>query len=217
MNGGAPPLADALRVAAAAWRRLRSGDSLDRALVRALDEFAAGATAPVHPRLAAAAKDIVYSAPRQLALIEAMLDRLSHRAPDPPVAALLAVTLGQLLAPRQPTYAIVDQSVQAAKLQAETRTAAGFVNGVLRNAIRRLTALRTELQKQPTVAFNAPRWWIDRMREAEPAHFAQVLQLQQQVPPLVLRVNRRHGSVEAYLRRLHDEGIEASQVGPAAV
>lgn len=217
MNGGAPPLADALRVAAAAWRRLRSGDSLDRALVRALDEFAAGATAPVHPRLAAAAKDIAYSATRQLALIEAMLDRLSHRAPDPPVAALLAVTLGQLLAPRQPTYAIVDQSVQAAKLQAETRAAAGFVNAVLRNAIRRLPALRTELQQQPTVAFNAPRWWIDRMREAEPAHFAQVLQLQQQVPPLVLRVNRRHGSVEAYLRRLHDEGIEASQVGPAAV
>jgi 16S rRNA (cytosine967-C5)-methyltransferase len=107
--------------------------------------------------------------------------------------------------------------VQAAKAQTETRAAAGFVNAVLRNALRRMPTLRPQLERQPTVAFNAPRWWIDLVREAEPAHFARILQLQQQVPPLVLRVNRRHGSIEAYLQRLHDEGIEASRVGPTAV
>ena len=217
MNGSAPPLADALRVAAAAWRGLRSGNSLDRALAAAMDAFAAASKTPVHPRLAAAAKDVAYSATRQRALVEAMLDKLAHRAPEPPVSALLAVTLGQLLAPRHAAYAVVDQAVQAAKAQAETRPAAGFVNAVLRNAIRRMPALRPELERQPTVAFNAPRWWIDLLREAEPAHFARILQLQQQVPPLVLRVNRRHGSVEAYLQRLRDEGIEASRVGPDAV
>jgi 16S rRNA (cytosine967-C5)-methyltransferase len=217
MNGNAPPLADALRVAAAAWRGLRSGNSLDRALSAAMEAFAAASAAPVHPRLAAAAKDVAYSATRQLALIEAMLEKLAHRAPEPPVSALLAVTLAQLLAPRHATYVVVDQAVQAAKAQAETRPAAGFVNAVLRNAIRRMPTLRPELERQPTVAFNAPRWWIDLLREAEPAHFARILQLQQQVPPLVLRVNRRHGSVEAYLQRLRDEGIEASRVGLDAV
>ena len=55
MNGNAPPLADALRVAAAAWRGLRGGNSLDRALAGATDEFAAATPAPAHPRLAAAA------------------------------------------------------------------------------------------------------------------------------------------------------------------
>jgi 16S rRNA (cytosine967-C5)-methyltransferase len=217
MNGNAPPLADALRVAAAAWRGLRGGNSLDRALAGATDEFAAATPAPAHPRLAAAAKDIAYGATRHLALIEAMLDKLAHRAPDPAVSSLLAVALGQLLAPRHASYVVVDQAVQAAKAQSETRAAAGFVNAVLRNAIRRMPTLRPELERQPTVAFNAPRWWIDRLREAEPAHFARILQLQQQVPPLVLRVNRRCGSVEAYLQRLHDEGIEASRVGPTAV
>ena len=217
MNGNAPPLADALRVAAAAWHGLRGGNSLDRALAAATGAFVAAAPAPIHPRLAAAAKDVAYSATRHLALIEAMLERLAHRAPDPAVSALLAVTLGQLLAPRHATYVVVDQAVQAAKAQAETRAAAGFVNAVLRNAIRRMPTLRAELERQPTVAFNAPRWWIDRVREAEPAHFARILQLQQQAPPLVLRVNLRRGSVEAYLKRLHREGIEASRVGPAAV
>ncbi len=215
MNGSAPPLADALQVAALAWRGLRSGNSLDRALAAAAETFAAAA--PPHPRLAAAAKDIAYGATRHLALIEAMLDKLAHRAPDPAVSALLAVTLGQLLAPRHASYVVVDQAVRAAKAHGDTRLAAGFVNAVLRNALRRLPALRAELERQPTVAFNAPRWWIDRLREAEPAHFAQILQLQRQVPPLVLRVNRRRGSVEAYLQRLHGEGIEASRVGPTAV
>jgi len=112
---------------------------------------------------------------------------------------------------------VVDQSVQAAKAEAGTRAATGFVNAVLRNAIRRIPALRPELERQPTVAFNAPRWWIERLREAEPAHFARILHLQQQVPPLVLRVNRRHGSVEDYLQRLQRKGIEASRVGPEAV
>jgi 16S rRNA (cytosine967-C5)-methyltransferase len=217
MNGDSPPLAAALQVAAAAWRRLREGASLDRALAAAIDGFAAATTTPLHPRLAAAAKDIAYTATRHLALIEAMLGKLVHRTPDPTVSALLAVALGQLLAPRHESYAVVDQAVHAAKAQDETRAAAGFVNAVLRNALRRLPALRSELQRQPTVAFNSPRWWIDLLREAEPAHFARILQLQQQVPPLVLRVNRRHGSAEAYLRRLHGEGIEATRVGPEAV
>ncbi|MCU0765061.1 MAG: 16S rRNA (cytosine(967)-C(5))-methyltransferase RsmB [Burkholderiaceae bacterium] len=217
MNGASPPLADALRVAAAAWRGLRDGNSLDRALDRATRDFAAGATTQSHPRLAAAAKDIAYGATRQLALIEAMLARLAHRAPEPEVAALLAVTLGQLLAPRHAAYVVVDQAVQAAKAAPATLAAAGFVNAVLRNALRRLPELRPELERQPKVAFNAPRWWIDRLREAEPAHFARIAQLQQKEPPLVLRVNRRRGGVEAYLRRLRDEGVEASRVGLDAV
>ncbi len=217
MSGDAPPLAEALRVAASAWHELRSGTSLDRALAAAAKAFASADNDPPHPRLGAAAKDIAYTAVRHLSLIESMLGKLVHRAPEPAVAALLAVALGQLLAPRHAAYTVIDQAVHAAKADSRTRTAGGFVNAVLRNALRRLPTLRTELERQPTVAFNAPRWWIDLLREAEPAHFAQILQLQRRPPPLVLRVNRRRGSVEDYLQRLRFEGIDASRVGPAAV
>jgi 16S rRNA (cytosine967-C5)-methyltransferase len=217
VNGDAPPLADALRVAASAWHALRSGTSLDRALAGAVAASASAGQAPPHPRLAAAAKDIAYTAVRHLSLIESMLGRLVHRAPEPAAAALMAVALGQLLAPRHAAYTVIDQAVRAAKADSRTRTAGGFVNAVLRNALRRLPALRTELEREPTVAFNAPRWWIDLLREAEPAHFAQILELQRRPPPLVLRVNRRHGSVADYLQRLRLEGIDASRVGASAV
>lgn len=208
----APPLADALRVAAAAWAAFRGGASLDRALAEA-----APRSDPATPRLAAAAKDIAYTAVRHLALIEALLDRLAHRAPDPAVAALLAVAVGQLLAERHAPYAVVDQAVAAAHAGRGTRAASGFVNAVLRNALRRLPTLRPELEQQPAVAGNAPRWWIERLRAAEPEGFASILRLQRQPPPLVLRVNRRHGSVEDYLDRLQRDGLGATRVGPAAV
>jgi 16S rRNA (cytosine967-C5)-methyltransferase len=213
---GAPPLADALRVAAAAWRALRGGAALDAALAAADEAFPAPARG-AHPRLGAAAKDIAYTATRHLALIEALLHRLAHRSPEPAVGALLAVALGQLLAPRHAAYAVVDQAVLAAKADAATRSAAGFVNAVLRNALRRLPQLRPELERQPTVALNAPRWWIEQLRQSAPEQFAAILQLQRQPPPLVLRVNRRRTDVESYLRRLDAEGLAASRVGPLAV
>jgi len=208
----APPLADALRVAAAAWAAFRGGASLDRALAGAAPRSDQDSA-----RLAAAAKDIAYTAVRNLALIEALLQRLAHRAPDPAVAALLAVALGQLLAERHASYAVVDQAVAAAHAERDTRAASGFVNAVLRNALRRMPALRPELERQPAIAGNAPRWWIERLRAAEPERFVSILQVQRQPPPLVLRVNRRHGSVDDYLGRLQREGLEATRVGPAAV
>jgi len=217
VNGDAPPLAEALRVAASAWHELRRGTSLDRALAAAMAAIESASKERPHPRLGAAAKDIAYTAVRHLSLIDAMLGKLVHRAPEPAVAALLAVALGQLLAPRHAAYTVIDQAVHAAKADSRTRTAGGFVNAVLRNALRRLPALRTELERQPAAAFNAPRWWIDLLREAEPARFAQILQLQRRPPPLVLRVNRRRGSVEDYLQRLRSESIDASRVGATAV
>jgi 16S rRNA (cytosine967-C5)-methyltransferase len=210
---GAAPLAEGLRAAASAWLGLRHGRSLDRALAAALDRQDQQRRA----RLAGAAKDIAYTAVRHLALIDAMLSRLARRAPDPPVAALLAVALGQLLAQRHAPYAVVDQAVQASKLDAGMRPAAGFVNAVLRNALRRLPELRADLERQPEIALNAPPWWIDWLRAAEPDRFGQVLELQRRNPPQVLRVNRRHTRVDAYLHRLRLESIAASQVGEAAV
>ena len=214
-NETAPPLADALLLAADAWLRFRGGAALDRALAAAFDESAASRRP--HPRLSAAAKDIAYTATRNLALTEAMLARLAERTPAAPVAALLSVAIGQLLSARHAPHTVVDQAVQAAKLRPNTRAASGFVNAVLRNTLRRMAALRSELEARPTIALNAPRWWIERLQASRPDDHVQILQLQRQPPPLVLRVNRRRTTVEAYLDRLHIENIAASRVGPAAV
>jgi 16S rRNA (cytosine967-C5)-methyltransferase len=209
----APPLADALRVAACAWVQLRAGTSLDRALERARQIV----SVPAHPQVAAAAKDIAYTATRHLALIEAVVDRLSARRPDAAVAALAAVSLGQLLAARRADYAVVDQAVRAAKADAATRAAGGFINALLRRWLRERAALLPELERDEVVRCNAPRWWIDRVRAAHPQRADAIFEVQRLPPPLVLRVNRRRTTVGAYLERLAVAGIDAAQVGAHAV
>lgn len=209
---GAPPLAEALRVAAAAWLRLRAGAPLERAL-----EAAAAEAAGRHPRTAAAAKDIAYHAARHLALLDALIARLARRPPAPPVGALLSMGLAQLLAQRHASYTVVDQAVTAAAADPATRAAAGFINATLRGFLRRQAALLAEVRRDETVRFNAPRWWIERLRRAYPAAWEAILQAQLEAPPLALRVNTRRLAVDDYLRQLERAGLAATRVGAAAV
>ena len=79
--------------------------------------------------------------------------------------------------------------------QAPTAAAAGFVNAILRNFLRRRESLLEALQQDEQVVYNAPSWWIDAMRAAHPADWRELLTRGQQQPPLVLRVNRRRTNV----------------------
>jgi 16S rRNA (cytosine967-C5)-methyltransferase len=235
---GAPPLWQALLLAAEGWRGLRDGHSLDRSLGRSLDRSLdqsaerssdgsfdgrnAGADrAPMvqgqHRRAAAAAKDIAYTAARHLALIDWIIARLVPREPAPAVEALLAVALGQLLAERHAAYAVVDQAVEAAKHTDLLRGSAGFVNGVLRNALRQRDSLCSEAQTDERVRFNLPGWWLQRLQRAYPQAWQTVAEVQHRPPPLVLRVQTAHISVADYIARCAAEGVRVQQVGAAAV
>jgi 16S rRNA (cytosine967-C5)-methyltransferase len=208
---GGPPLWQALLLAAEAWRGLRAGTALDRAL------DAAQLTETAHPRAAAAAKDIAYTATRHLALIDSIVARLVPRVPAPAVEALLSVALGQLVAARHPPYAVVDQAVEAAKRTELLKGAAGFINGVLRNALRQRDALRAQLESDERVRFNLPGWWLQRLQRAYPEQWASIAEVQRRAPPLVLRVETTRVSVDDYIARCAAEGVQAQRVGLAAV
>lgn len=203
-----PALADVLRHAAAAWRLFRSGRSLDRALVEALADRA---------DLRPAVQDTLYIAVRHLAASERIIERLAARAPASEVAALLAVSLAQLLTDRHTEYAVVDQAVSAAQQSPETRPAAGFVNALLRNFLRQRERLLTELQRDAVVRYNLPQWWIERLRRDYSDDWTTIAEAQQQRPPLVLRTNSTRLTPEAYLKRLADQGIAATRVGAQAI
>ena len=207
-----PPLADALQLAAHAWRAFRDGSSLDRALT------AAGAALPgLHPRAGAAARDITYTAARRLALIDTLLARLAQRAPDAPIEALLAVALGQLLAGRQRPFVVVDQAVQACKRDPGTQPAAGFVNAMLRNALRRMEPLVAAAQADERVRHNLPGWWLRRLQQAAPDDWARVAQLQREPPPQVLRIEPRAVALADYAAHCAAIGIAARRVGRTAL
>ncbi len=208
-GGGSPPLAQVLAEAARVWHAFILGRSLERAL----DEVLPGGT-----WLRPAVQSVSYSAVRRRALSERVIAEMAARPPSAPVAALLCVALPQLLADRHAAYAVVDQAVTAARADATTAAAAGFVNALLRNFLRQDAGWLERLQRDDTVKYNAPRWWIDAMRTALPTHASEVLAVgAAATPPLTLRVNTRRVTVDGYLQRLAAQGRMAHRVGPQAV
>lgn len=208
-------LADTLDAAATAWLALRSGVSLSDAIERAVIE--ARRANAVHPRLRAAVLDVATTATRRLALIDAAMARLSTHTVDGEVAALLAVALGQVFAARYAPHTLVDQAVRAAKSRVTTRPAAGFVNALLRNALRGGVALVEELSRDDVVRFNAPAWWLAQLQAAYPNDWQRIATAADTPPPLTLRVNVRQGSCAQYLEKLRSAGIAATQIGESAV
>ncbi|MCL5060487.1 MAG: hypothetical protein M1449_08255 [Candidatus Thermoplasmatota archaeon] len=68
-----------------------------------------------------------------------------------------------------------------------------------------------------TKARSHPDWWIAKLQAEHPHHWQGILEASLLHPPFTLRVNRRHGDVAGYLRRLNEAGLPAHQTGPDAV
>lgn len=214
--GMAPALGDALLVSAAAWLRLQSGQSLDRALQAALLD------PPVSlersdAALVGAVRDITSAAVRRHAVLQYLLGALAHRSPDPPVRALLAVALAQLLARSYAEFTVVDQAVGAARRWSQTAAAGGFVNALLREFLRRRTGLEEQALSDPARRWNVPDWWLQKLQAEYGPRAQPLLAAQLEEPPLVLRVNARRATVAGILERLAAVGVPASQVGAWAI
>jgi 16S rRNA (cytosine967-C5)-methyltransferase len=129
---------------------------------------------------------------------EAVRKALAPRAPPPPVDALLTSALAlmwPLEAPPYPAHTLVDEAVKAAdRLSPRSK---GFVNAVLRQALREGAALQGMAQPTAEGRFNHPAWWVRRLQSDWPKHAEGILAAAQQHPPMTLRANARRGSLEA--------------------
>jgi 16S rRNA (cytosine967-C5)-methyltransferase len=203
-----PPLAEVLRVSAAAWQRFRSGLSLDRAITAALGHRSS--------TLRPAVVDVTYTGVRHLVLAEKVIGRLARKPPSPELSALLSLALGQLAGERYAEYTVVDQTVAATRATPSVASAAGFVNAILRSYLRQRDAMDRELLQDDVVRYNVPVWWLEAVRSACPSQWQAVLAAHNEAPPLVLRVSAR-SDVDAYPARCAAAGLVATRVGARAV
>ena len=131
---------------------------------------------------------------------------LANRAPAPPALALLHTALALLVsdadAQRYAAHTLVDQAVDAAKQSRDTRMQAGFLNACLRRFLRERVDLLAEIATDPVARWNHPTWWIERVKADHPGDWQAILAANNQPGPMVLRVNRRQGSRDAYLAKL---------------
>ena len=200
------------RLAAAALGSVLVGRSLDAALA---------ALRRQHPQLAtrdrAAIQDLAYGTLRLLSRFEALLEALLDKPlKDARLRPLLLVALYQLEHTRAAPHAVVDHAVRASEALGLT-SAKALVNAVLRSFLRRRRGLDVQIQRSEPARYCHPQWWIDKLRDQYPAHYAAALEAANRHPPLTLRVNRRRGDQAAYLELLERHGIKAECWGPSAV
>ena len=197
------PLARLLGHAADAVAAVRAGRSLDDALARCPADARPGTQA------------LAFHALRWLGSAQALRALLAPKPPAPPVDALLLTALALLWPAAGAPYSehtLVDQAVTAARQRQPN--SAGFVNAVLRRFLRERDALVNTALCDPLGLHNHPAWWVERLQRDWPQAWAGLLRFDQQHPPMTLRVNGRRGSVDAYLQRLADAGLDARAADP---
>jgi 16S rRNA (cytosine967-C5)-methyltransferase len=187
---------------------------------RSLDAELRGSSAKqlaLEPPDRAALQDIAYGTLRFLGQLDALLEALLERPlKDERVRQLLRVALYQLVYTRAAPHAVVDHAVRTCIALGQP-AAKGLVNAVLRNFLRKRESVLAGAARTETGLYSHPQWWIDKLREQHPEHYAGMLDNANGHPPLTLRVNPRRTSVAAYLARLEAESMAARALGGSAV
>jgi 16S rRNA (cytosine967-C5)-methyltransferase len=166
--------------------------------------------------------ELVYGTLRWRGKIDARLNFYFRRSldnSDPFIRNLLRVAFYQLLfLDRIPDYAAVNEAVQLAKAHGGNKVA-GFVNAVLRNFLRekdRTAELQLTNDWQAALAdeHSHPQWlinkWLDYFGREETEA---LMRANNEIAPLVLRVNSCKCSREALLALLLESGVSAVATG----
>ncbi|CRM20779.1 MULTISPECIES: 16S rRNA (cytosine(967)-C(5))-methyltransferase RsmB [Pseudomonas] len=146
--------------------------------------------------------------PRLSALAAKLLQK-PFKAADADVEALLLVGLYQLLYTRVPAHAAIGETVGCAD-KLKKPWAKALLNAVLRRAQRESEGLLAELEHDPVVRTAHPRWLQKSLKAFWPQQWEAICAANNAHPPMILRVNRRHHSRDAYLQLLNEAGIDAA-------
>ncbi|OOF58040.1 16S rRNA (cytosine(967)-C(5))-methyltransferase RsmB [Rodentibacter myodis] len=140
------------------------------------------------------------------------LEQIIQRLVDKPlkgktriVHCLLLVGLYQLLYLRVPAHAAVDEVVNATKLL-KVDSFRGLVNGVLRRFLREQEDILAIVDKHWQTLH--PEWFVNKLKKAY-RNWREIIEANNQKPPMWLRVNSQKNSTENYRTLLMDTEISA--------
>ena len=145
----------------------------------------------------------------RLDLLAAQLLQKPFKAADADVQALMLVGLYQLFYTRIPAHAAIGETVGCAD-KLKKPWAKGLLNAVLRRAQREGEALLAGMERDPVVRTAHPRWLQKSLKAFWPEQWEAICAANNAHPPMILRVNRRHHSRDAYLALLAEAGVGAS-------
>ncbi len=198
-TGAAPARQQALQQ----LMRVAAGISLSSPQAKIMDGMEDG-------RDRALCQELVYGVLRWQLKLDALLRYLlkkNLKDKDRDIQMILRLALYELLECRTPDYAVINDAVLQVR-GCGKNWATGLVNAILRNFLRNRESLLDRLNES-IERYSHPAWMVARIQHDWPDQWQQILQANNQHPPLWLRVNPRHISPQDYISRLHDNGIES--------
>jgi len=157
-------------------------------------------------------QELVYGVLRWRWKLDALLGLLLQKklkVKDRDVQNILRLALYELMSCRTPPYAVINDAVLLVRGQRK-HWACGLVNAVLRNFLRQSDALIAQLSTEPA-CYSHPLWMQEKIKHDWPSHWQQILQANNQRPPLWLRVNALQHSTADYQRMLQQSGYDVSR------
>lgn len=145
----------------------------------------------------------------KLEYLLALLMKKPLRNKEQELKLLLLLALYELMELSTPEYAVVNETVQLSRDLGKS-WASGMVNGVLRTFIRDKQAHLDKAESDDIAKYSHPDWLIALMRSDWPEHWQQILQANNQRPPLWLRVNPLQSETQIYRKLLDEQAIESS-------
>ena len=193
----------------ALWRQLQA----TARVVSAVRGGASGTAAidAVEAELRSGVQALAFQVWRNLGRAQALCALLASKKPPPAADALLCVALALAWDDAQAPYdafTLVNQAVEAAKRQQETKAQANFMNACLRRFLREKDALVAATQHDLVAVWNHPSWWIARLKAERPAQWTALLTSANRHAPMTLRLNQRQTTVAAYLPLLEQAGLQ---------
>lgn len=116
---------------------------------------------------------------------------------------------------RIPDHAAVSETV-AATGALKNRQMKALVNGVLRNFVRasESKALKKQEILPASIEYNHPSWFIKKVQQGYPNRWQEILEANQQKPPMWLRVNQQHHTSTEYQSLLATAEIDVNTIEP---
>jgi len=127
---------------------------------------------------------------------------------DSDIQALLLCGLYQLRSMRLPEHAALSETVNGCAALGKP-WAKGLINASLRNYQRHQADIDSKALKSDVANFAHPDWLIKRIQQDWPTQWQQILEANNQQPPMFLRVNQQQQSREQYLSQLTENDIPA--------
>jgi len=161
------------------------------------------------PRDRGLLQELCYGVLRWLPRLEAISRQLVNKpltGKVRPIHFLILVGLYQLAYLRVPAHAAVAETVNGVK-PLKAPALRGLLNAVLRNFQRNQEALLEQADASEPCRLAHPSWLIKRLQQHYPDQWQQILEQNNQYPPMWIRINRQHGDRQQFLARLAEQQL----------